>query len=209
MAKYKLEHMVVGQLGTNCYFLRDEATGATAVIDPGGNSNKIIEYIKENNLEISAIINTHGHFDHITANSKVAEFTGVPIIIHNEDEPWLRHNKNGIGDGQKLQFVSDGDVIKIGEIKLNVLHTPGHTPGGISLYLAAGQTGEAGLLFSGDTLFFNSVGRTDLIGGDFDKLMNSICKKLLLLPDETTVFPGHGPSTTIGNEKEHNPYLRS
>ena len=208
MKKYSLDLLTVGQLATNCYIFSDAATKDTAVIDPGANSIKIINYLQDNNLSVSAIINTHGHFDHITANGKVSEFTGAPIFIHSADKPWLMQNKYGLSDGQAARFVSDEEIIQIGDNKLKVLHTPGHSPGGISLYLAAEEAGEAGLLFCGDTLFLHSIGRTDLTGGDFETLLNSICQKLLVLPDDTIVLPGHGPSTTIGQEKKLNPYLR-
>ena len=207
MVKYYLERLVVGQLSTNCYILSDASTKDTVVIDPGANSAVIIDYLTENNLIVKAIINTHGHFDHITANRKVVEVTGAPVLANALDLS-LFAKDNGAEYLHTEQMLLDGDIIEFGGLCLKVLHTPGHTPGGISLYLAADKSGGCGLLFCGDTLFLNSVGRTDFVGGDFETLLNSIDQKLLILPDDTIVLPGHGPSTTIGKEKEHNPYLR-
>jgi len=186
----------VGWLSTNCYVVGCEETREAAVIDPGMDSEKeadpILDYIKQSGFHIKYIINTHGHPDHVAGNTLMKEATGAPILIHES-------NSEHVQADRKLR---DEDVIQVGNIKLVVLHTPGHTKDGISLL------GD-NTVFTGDALFAGSVGRTDFAGGSYEELMRSIKNKLLSLPDSFKVYPGHGPSTTVGDEKRHNPFLQT
>jgi len=203
-----LETVVVGPLMVNCYIVACEATRKGLVIDPGGDAEKILSAVARHDLSIVQIINTHGHFDHVGANQALMAAFGVGLQIHELDAPMLAHaDITALKYGLKAEnsppptsFLSDGDTIPFGKCSLTVLHTPGHTRGGCSLY------GE-GVVFTGDTLFAESVGRTDFPGGSSATLLKSIREKLLTLPDATIVYPGHGPATTIGHERLHNPYL--
>ncbi len=203
-----LETVVVGPLMVNCYIVGCEATREGLVIDPGGDAEKILSVVARHDLSIVQIINTHGHFDHVGANQALMEAFGVGLRIHELDAPMLAHaDITALKYGLKAEnsppptaFLSDGDTISFGKCRLTVLHTPGHTRGGCSLY------GE-GVVFTGDTLFAESVGRTDFPGGSSATLLKSIREKLLTLPDTTIVYPGHGPATTISHESLHNPYL--
>jgi hydroxyacylglutathione hydrolase len=201
-----------GVVDTNCYVCACPETRAAAIIDPGAFNQReikaILDVLSDNKLAATFIINTHGHFDHVAGNLAIRHATGARLLIHELDAPMLGSDKlNGavmVGfpytpvaqDG----FLTDGQVITIGQQTLTVLHTPGHTPGGVSL------VGE-GVVFSGDTLFAASIGRTDLAGGSEQVEIRSIREKLLVLPDDTVVRPGHGPRTTIGKEKLINPYF--
>ena len=186
----------VGWLSTNCYVIGCEETREAAVIDPGMESEReaepILDFIMQNSLHIKYIINTHGHHDHVAGNAIMKEATGAPILIHES-------NSEHVQVDRKLH---DGDAIQVGTLKLVVLHTPGHTKDGISLL------GD-NAVFTGDTLFAGSVGRTDFLGGSYEELMHSLKTKLLPLPDSLKVYPGHGPPTTIGVEKRHNPFLQT
>ncbi len=205
----KIIAMEVGSLGTNCYIVYCEQSRKAAVIDPGGDASAIISRITQENLVVEYIINTHGHADHIAANAKVKEATGAMILIHQADADMLTSaHRNlsafmggGITGGAAGRILKDGDTIEIGSIRFKVLHTPGHTPGGISLL-------TDNILFSGDTLFAESIGRTDFPGGSFRQLIQSIKEKLMVLPDDVTVYPGHGPQTTIGWERKMNPFIQ-
>jgi hydroxyacylglutathione hydrolase len=186
----------VGWLSTNCYVIGCEETREAAVIDPGMESKAeaepIMDFIKQNSLQIRYIINTHGHPDHVAGNTFMKEATGAPILIHES-------NSEHVQADRKLH---DGDTLQVGTLKLKVLHTPGHTPDGISLLVD-------NTVFTGDTLFAGSIGRSDFAGGSFQELINSIKTKLLPLPDNFKVYTGHGPATTIGDEKRHNPFLQT
>jgi hydroxyacylglutathione hydrolase len=186
----------VGWLSTNCYVVGCEETKEAAVIDPGieteAEAQEILDYIKQNGFYVKYIINTHGHPDHVSGNATIKEATGAPILIHEAASEQVHADR-------KLR---DGDVIHIGNFKLVVLHTPGHTPDGISLL------GD-NVVFTGDSLFAGSIGRTDFSGGSFQELMQSIKTKLLPLPDSFKVYPGHESSTTIGDEKKYNPFLQT
>lgn len=204
----KIIQIDVGNLGTNCYLVYCEHTRETAIIDPGDHGDTILRKIQQEKLKPVCIINTHGHADHIGANAKVKEATGVPVYIHGADAGMLTSaakNLSGfVGAGFTCppadRILSDGDVLSVGQITIEVLHTPGHTPGGICL-----NTG--GAVFSGDTLFAESIGRTDFPGGSYSQLITSIKDKLMTLADDTKVFPGHGPETTIGWERKMNPFI--
>jgi glyoxylase-like metal-dependent hydrolase (beta-lactamase superfamily II) len=191
-----VKSFAVGWLSTNCYVVGCEETREAAVIDPGMDNTpeveQILDYIKSNSLHVKYIINTHGHSDHVTGNANIKQATDAPILIHE-------NNQENVQADKKLR---DGDVIHVGTLKLVVLHTPGHTKDGIALL-----TDKA--VFTGDTLFAGSVGRTDFAGGSHDELMMSIKTKLLPLPDNLTVYPGHGAFSTIGDEKRYNPFLRT
>ena len=202
----KYKNVVVGALETNCYLVYCETTRACAVVDPGADHEQIFLAIAEDELKPVVLVNTHGHVDHTGANRDVKEHFGTPIAIHAADNPMLGKIQQlelslflGAKDSPVAdRLLKDGDTIKIGAGELRVLHTPGHSPGSISLL------GD-GFVLSGDTLFNEGVGRTDLPGGSRPQLVKSIREKLMTLPDETLVFPGHGPHTTIGHERENNP----
>jgi glyoxylase-like metal-dependent hydrolase (beta-lactamase superfamily II) len=192
----------------NCFVLGCDATQEAAVIDPGDEPDRILLALAESNLTVKLIINTHGHFDHVGANKKLNEVTGAPILIHPLDAPmlnqladsaaaWGMAADNSPPPDRELQ---DGDQVSFGKINLQVLHTPGHTPGGISLY-----TDQE--VFVGDTLFAGSIGRTDFPGGSFETLKESIQQKLFALSDDLKVYPGHNQPTTIGVEKRTNPFV--
>ena len=206
-----LRTLVVTSLATNCYVIGCLQTREGAVIDPGGNAPGILETVQEAGLSIKYVINTHGHIDHIGANKDVLQATGASLVVHKQEASLLTSPAKNLGmmvgrfstspDADLL--VEEGDILSIGNIRLEVLHTPGHTPGSISLYDA-----EDGLVFSGDALFRGSIGRTDFPGGDYALLIESIRDKLLILPEDTTIYPGHGPETTVGYEKRSNPWLQ-
>ncbi len=204
------ETIVVGDLGVNCYLLADSQTKEGIVIDPGAEPERVLAAIKTNGVKVVAVLNTHGHFDHIGGNRKVTETTGAKLLINKEDEPFLsKAARSASMYGLKAEdsprpsaYLAEGDLIRFGIQEIKVIHTPGHSPGGCCFYLA-----KEGILVSGDSLFAESVGRTDLPGGSQAQLVGSIRTKLLVLPDDTKVYPGHGPATTIGHEKKHNPYL--
>ncbi len=194
--------------GTNCYLIWDEKNGEGAVIDPA--DTRVLRFAEENGISLKYIILTHCHFDHIGGVKAVAEQTGAKIAIHSYDAEGLTDNEINLGQFVGGDFVqkkadillSDGDVLEIGDIKLEILHTPGHTPGGI------GILADKSVLFSGDTLFRRSIGRTDFPGGSYSVIVNSIKTKIFTLPEDIPVYPGHEAPTTIGEEKENNPYIR-
>jgi len=204
--KYKI--IVVGALETNCYLVYCEDTRACAVVDPGADPERIFPVIFEEELTPIVLINTHGHIDHIGANKDIKEHFGVPLYIHAGDNPMLGKVQQlelslflGAKDSPPADhLMTDGEEIRIGNGSLRVLHTPGHSPGSVSLL------GD-GFLLSGDTLFMEGVGRTDLPGGSQKQLEQSIREKIMTLPDETVVLPGHGPHTTVGQERADNPFL--
>lgn len=198
----------VGHLGVNCYIVSCKATGEAVVIDPGDSAAEIAESLSAQALRVKYIVNTHGHSDHIGANSEIKRVTGAPLLIHQADAAMLEDAKLNLSQyiGRPIlsvgadRLLKDGDTIAVGHLVFSVLHTPGHTKGGICLLVND-------TLFSGDTLFAESVGRCDFPGGSMPELAQSIQTKLMALPDHVTVLPGHGPGTTIGWERAHNPYL--
>ncbi len=204
-----IEKLEVGPIMANCFILGCENTREAVVIDPGYDADKILMRLAKAELRVKYLVNTHGHFDHVGANKRMKEATGADIACHPEDEPMLVElSRSAAMFGLSAEnsppadiLLKDGDEICFGDITLKVMHTPGHSPGGICLY-------TPGHLFAGDTLFMGSIGRTDLPGGDYDTLISSIKTKLLDLPEETLVYTGHGPETKIGNEKRMNPFLR-
>ncbi len=202
-----IHKLTVGPLMSNCFIVGCQKTKIAAVIDPGDETERILLALARSSLTLKNIINTHGHFDHVSGNKKLKDATGAEILIHPLDAPMLRHISAsaayfGLSSDDSPspdRTVNEGDTIAFGEVILEVIHTPGHTPGGISL-------STDGVVFVGDTLFAGSIGRTDLPGGDYDTLISSIRKKLFQLPDTVRVLCGHGPETTIGIEKRTNPF---
>ncbi len=204
-----LKNLVVGPLAANCYIVGSEPNKEGMMIDPGAEAEVILRNVKDLGLEIRSIVLTHGHIDHIGALKEVKEATGAEVAIHTDDAQALQENSVSTLFGLSYptplpvdRLLKDGDSMDIGDLHFLVLHTPGHSPGGICLL---GQ----GVVFSGDTLFNYGIGRADLPGGSYSQLMNSIHTKLMILPDSTTVFPGHGPETTIGTERRGNPFLQA
>jgi len=206
-----IKQIIVGSMVVCCYIVACEKTKKAAIIDPGGDEDKVLAEVESMGVTVEYIIATHGHPDHVCCNRKIQEVTGAEIIMHKADE--LFFGKDEVKNYFSMlgmepspaadRQVEDGDIIEIGEVKLKVLHTPGHTPGGICLYNAPD-------IFTGDTLFVGGIGRTDFPGGSHDQLISSIKTKLLVLPDETVVWPGHGYGgyrSTIGEEKVSNPYF--
>ncbi|GAI29399.1 unnamed protein product [marine sediment metagenome] len=202
-----LKKVVVGPLGSNCYIVGSESNKEGMIIDPGDEAEVILRKVKDLGLEIRSIVLTHGHIDHIGALKEVKEATGAEVAIHTDEAKSLQGQSSstllGLAYPTPLppdRLLQDGDSLDISDLHFWVLHTPGHSPGGICL------SGE-GVVFSGDTLFNCGIGRTDLPGGNSSQLMNSIHTKLIVLPDSTIVYPGHGPETTIGTERRGNPFL--
>jgi len=206
------EILPVGTLACNCSIVGDEATGEAIVIDPGDDIERVQEILARHGLRARYIVATHAHIDHVAGIEKLQRASGAAVLLHEGDLPlyqnlamqaaWLGVRPPGTVEVD--QFLREGDALRWGSLQLEVLHTPGHSPGSLSLHLS----GEHRRIFSGDTLFQGSIGRTDLWGGSFDQILRSIHETLLRFPDETPVFPGHGPSTTIGEERECNPFLR-
>ena len=199
-----IKKFIVGPLGNNCFIIADENSKECLVIDPGDEPDRILDFINENNFQLKYIICTHAHFDHVAAVSDIKEETKAKIVLHRDDLEIYKSTKDQAAAwGFELEsqpepdiLVSEGNKLKIGDLSFEIIHTPGHSPGGICLY------GE-GILITGDTLFAGSVGRTDLYGGDINKLKKSF-KRLLSLPDNVRVLPGHGPESTIGHERVDN-----
>lgn len=209
MGQMNYEMIVVGPLETNCYLVYCEETLESAVVDPGADPEKIIRRINELALKPVVLINTHGHVDHVGANKDIKDKYDIPLCIHPADDKMLGNvlaSAMGLFLGAKKspkpdKFLEDGETITVGRSHLEVLHTPGHSPGSISL------SGD-GFLLSGDLLFCGGVGRTDLPGGSWNVLEDSIRNNIFRFPDETVVLPGHGPATTVGQEKAANPFIR-
>ena len=202
-----LKTLVVGPFMSNCYIVGSESTKEGLIIDPGAEANEILKNVKDLGLNIKAIALTHAHIDHIGAVKDVKEATGAEVAVHTDDVSLLQDRSFGTAFGISYpappapdRLLNGGDSIDIGDLRFSVLHTPGHSQGGICLF-------GHGLVFSGDTLFNYGIGRTDFPGCSYGQLMNSIQTKLMVLPDNTAVYPGHGPSTTIGAERRGNPFL--
>ncbi len=209
----KIDCLILGAYQTNCYILREnEADRDCLIIDTGLEAGELVDFLGRYKLNPLAVVLTHGHADHITGVAALREsYPDIKVYIHKLDGKMLTAAKDNLSAMAGVPFstepadfsLEEGTIIEQAGIKLKVLHTPGHTPGGISLYSKAD-----GIIFVGDTLFANSVGRTDIPGGSTAQLIKSIKEKLCILPDETVVYPGHGPETTIAHEKAHNPFLQ-
>jgi len=204
-----LETASVGPMEVNCYILASGKNRKAIIIDPGAELRKIKQILERYNLNPAFIINTHGHYDHIGCDDK---FKGAPIYIHALDLPLLKDAQLNLS-GQfglpyevksEIKTLEEDEIIELEDLKLRVIHLPGHTPGGIALLMIEPQRK---VVFTGDSLFYQGIGRTDLADGDESSLIKSIKEKLFILPDQTVVYPGHGPSSTIGAEKRDNPFL--
>jgi len=230
------EVIPVGMLQCNCSILGDPETREAIVVDPGDEVERIVEILKRHKLKVLAIVSTHTHIDHVGGLAALHHITGAPVFMHESDldlyrkldmqAKWLRMPTPEVTDVD--QFLREGDAVRWGGYEARVMHTPGHTPGSLCLYIparevvtprdaagragssraAGGNGGEDSRLIAGDTLFAGSIGRTDLWGGSFPEIMKSLHTKLMALPDETLVLPGHGEATTIGEERQSNPFLR-
>jgi len=205
--KVIVDKLVVGPFASNCYIVGSESNKAGMIVDPGDEARRILNKVKDLKLDIKFIVLTHGHIDHTGALKEVKEATGAEVVVHGGDAKSLNQGALRIILGLSYpappppdRLLKGGESLDIGDLHFEVVHTPGHTPGGICLL------GE-GVVFSGDTLFNYGIGRADLPGGNYSQLMNSIQTRLMTLPDNTIVYPGHGPATTIGAEREGNPFL--
>ncbi|MGC9033056.1 MAG: MBL fold metallo-hydrolase [Thermosulfidibacteraceae bacterium] len=205
----RVERVVVGALEVNCYIVLDEKSKEGIVVDPGAEGRRIVRIIEGEGINLKYIINTHGHVDHIGANRDVKNaFPDALLAIGEFDLPLLRNAMNSyiammVGAKESPEpdlLLKEGDIIEFGECTLKVIHTPGHTPGSICLL-------TEGIVFTGDTLFAGSIGRVDLPMSQPEKLIPSIKEKLMILPDDTVVLPGHGPKSTIGYERRYNPFV--
>jgi hydroxyacylglutathione hydrolase len=206
-----LEMLTVGPFQENCYIVGDEEAGVGALVDPGDEAARIALAVEGTGLEIGSIIITHAHIDHVGAVAALVDEYACPVLMHAEAEPMLKGLPTqammmGLRFGKVAtvdRHVADEEVLEVGDLGLRSLYTPGHAPGHLAFYV-----GDESLVLSGDALFAGSVGRVDLPGGSMEVLMRSIEERLLTLADETTVYPGHGPPTTIGNERASNPFLQ-
>jgi glyoxylase-like metal-dependent hydrolase (beta-lactamase superfamily II) len=198
----------VGPLQVNCFIVGCGKTREAMVIDPGDEGEKILEILSRENLQLKIVVNTHGHFDHIGANRMLVEAAGADLLIHENDVPLMAlatqhaalYGLTTTLSPNPTRTLVGGETFLVGELEVRVIHTPGHSSGGICLLVGSH-------LFSGDSLFAGSVGRTDLPGGDHDTLIAGVKQHLLVLPEDTVVHPGHGPDTTIGVEKRYNPFV--
>jgi glyoxylase-like metal-dependent hydrolase (beta-lactamase superfamily II) len=206
--------LVVGPVGCNCTVVACPVTREALIVDPGGDAGKILALLPEMGARAIGIVHTHGHFDHILGTREVAAATGAPVSIHGGDLDLYRglvrqaRHFDLVAEGpppEPAQILAGGETLSFGQLQARVLHTPGHTPGSACLFIEA--TGGAPLLLAGDTLFAGGIGRTDFPGGSFKQILRSIRDTLFVLPDETVVVPGHGDETTIGEERENNPYV--
>jgi glyoxylase-like metal-dependent hydrolase (beta-lactamase superfamily II) len=208
----KMIHKIlpVGPLRCNCSIIGDETTHEAMVIDPGDDIDDILTVLRENKLQVKQIVITHAHIDHVGGAMKLRAQTGAPILLNQSDYALLRMldmqatwvGMAAPGEVAIEASIADGDSLRTGSLTANVMHTPGHTEGSVCLYFPAER-----LLIAGDTLFARSIGRTDLPGGSHEKIMRSLHDRVMTLPDETVVIPGHGQTTTIGEEREGNPFL--
>lgn len=206
----KVEKFVTGIIGTNCYLAVNEETKQAVVIDPAASPARLMEHIREEGLKIEAILLTHGHFDHIMGIDGFLKEYAVPVYVHEQDLPMMedpRWNQSAVYTAgytfSKAEPVRDGQILSYAGYEFKVLHTPGHTPGGCCYYVESEH-----VLFSGDTLFQRSVGRTDFEGSSMSDLIRGIREKLMTLPDDTHVYPGHMGETMIGYEREQNPFIQ-
>jgi hydroxyacylglutathione hydrolase len=209
MSRLKLEHLAVGPLQANCFILGDEESGEAVVIDPGEDGDVIVAAVRERPWKVVAVLNTHVHFDHTGGNAILVRETGAPLMVPTADAPDLPHAHLAAGlygltapsSPPADRLLEEGDEITVGNERVLVISTPGHTAGGVTFLTSIG-------VFTGDTLFAGSIGRTDLPGGDYDTLIRCIRERIMSLPDDTPVYPGHGPVTTVGRERATNLFLQ-
>ena len=205
----KILVMEVGMIGTNCYIAVNEETNAGVVVDPGGDSDKILNVIKKHDIKIEAIFITHGHNDHIGGLAEVRAATGAKVYISKDDAHMLQNSHSALYDEPPKSFApaeeyfTDGQELTVAGMHFKVVTTPGHTQGGVCIIMP-----EAKVVFCGDTVFAESIGRTDLPGGSYDDIIKSIKTKILTLDDDVQLLPGHGPDTTVGWERRRNPFLQ-
>jgi glyoxylase-like metal-dependent hydrolase (beta-lactamase superfamily II) len=208
-SKLQVEPLIVGPLFSNCYIVWDEDKKEGAVIDPGDDADNILKVVKELGIKIKYILVTHGHFDHVGAVAPLRRELKVEFLAHKDDFFFIENGENaanrwGVAIEQPPKpdrFIDDGEKIMVGNFEIEVLHTPGHSPGGVSFL-------NDSMVFAGDTLFQGSIGRTDFRKGSIEDLSKSIKTRLYTLPDDTLVYTGHGPVTTIGDEKKYNTFVR-
>lgn len=208
-SKLKVERLIVGPLSSNCYIVWDDSVKQGVIIDPGEDADVILSTVKDFGISIKYILATHGHFDHVAAVASLKRNLNAEFLAHKEDFFFIEDGENsarrwGFNIEQPPnpdRFIEDGDIIEFGDFKLEVMHTPGHSPGGVSFLYNR-------MVFGGDTLFKGSIGRTDFRKGSFEELTKSIKTRFYSLPDDTIVYTGHGPFTTISDEKKYNPFVR-
>jgi glyoxylase-like metal-dependent hydrolase (beta-lactamase superfamily II) len=216
-----LKMLEVGPLMVNCYIVGDEETKEAAVFDPGGNVDRIINALSESHLNVKYIINTHTHWDHTGGNQELQNATGAPILTHRVEAPELRSANEraalyggNAADSKASQFIEAGEIISVGSIRFEVVDLRGHSPAGLG-FIFDGKVELNGtkelkkLVICGDALFAGSIGRTDFPGGDMGLLLKNIREKIFTLPDDTLVLSGHGPVSTVGREKAHNPFFQA
>lgn len=205
----KIIRIPAGIYAANCYIIYSESTKDGIIVDPGGDAESLLRFIERESLKIESIVLTHGHGDHIGGVVDLEKALGADVMIHKEDVELLTDGNKNLSTVMSMgsieikpdRLVSDGDIIEFGDLKAEVIHTPGHTKGGICLKIGDN-------ILTGDTLFAGSIGRTDLLGGDYPTIIKSIKEKILIYPDNVEILPGHGGSSTIGMEKRSNPFLR-
>jgi glyoxylase-like metal-dependent hydrolase (beta-lactamase superfamily II) len=215
-----LKMLQTGPLQVNCFILGDEETKEAGVFDPGGDAETILGILAAEGLHLSCIVNTHAHWDHVGGNRELQEKTGAPILLHSDEAPSLgavstRSRVYGFqsADSEASGFLAEGDTLEIGTLRLGVLDLRGHSPGGLGFTFegeitADGERRAVRAVICGDALFAGSIGRTDFPGGDMELLLENIRNKIFTLPDDTLVLPGHGPITTVGEERMHNPFFQ-
>jgi glyoxylase-like metal-dependent hydrolase (beta-lactamase superfamily II) len=215
-----LRMLQTGPLMVNCYIVGDEETREAGVFDPGGNAEEILEALASEDLTLACIVNTHAHWDHVGGNRELQERTGAPILVHADEAPSLQAVSrraqvygSQAADSQASRFIREGDTLEIGAVAMDVVDLRGHSPGGLGFVFEGemdvdGDRRRITAVICGDALFAGSIGRTDFPGGDMELLLDNIRNKIFTLPEEALVLPGHGPVSTVGREKQTNPFLQ-